>query len=270
MTGGAGVRPASGTRRDRLAGGAGAPVLVIYLTLGDPLTARDCELAVALAGAGADVLEVGIPTPSTRARGVVVAESFRRASGWTPARAFALLGELRQALPEVPLVPLVYPQTVADLGRDRLLAWSAEAGADALVLTAPAGAGEVEDVVSAGLCAIPVLRPQAEEREFALEAAADRLTYRTLGAVTGDELDPDLVGKLAEEFTARAAKPFWAGFGLRDEAQVAAVAPHAAGVVVGSELHRILERTPPADRVREARAAVARWRAAAAGAPAAG
>lgn len=240
----------------------GSSLLVIYLTLGDPLTTSGWSLAVAAARAGADVFEVGIPTPTTAPRGATVAESFRRAADCSPERALEMMRELGAALPEVPLVPLIYPQTIADLGRDRWISRVTGAGADAVVLTSPADAGEVKDVVSAGLSVIPVIGKGDGPHEQALEAAADRLTYRTMASVTGARLEPAEAGRRAAALAARAAKPFLAGFGISNEDEIRAVSRHAAGVVVGSELHRLLIDAADEDRIARTRAAIAAWKAA--------
>lgn len=239
----------------------GSSLLVIYLTLGDPLVTSGWDLARAAVRAGADVLELGIPTRSTSPRGATIASSFRRAESCSPQRAFEMMRELRAVLPEVPLMPLIYPETIADLGRDRLIS-QAMTSADALVLVAPSDAGEVTDVISAGLTAIPVIRGSGAGPEQALEAAADRLTYRTMAPVTGTKLNPAEVARLAAELKAGAAKPFLAGFGISGEDEIRAISRHAAGVVIGSELHRLLAESAEQDRIAVTQATIAAWKAA--------
>lgn len=235
------------------------PLLVVYLTLGD--TATPLDLAREAVDAGADVVELGIPTPSTNPRGAVIRESFARARGVDARGAWRRLRELRAALPTTPLVPLIYPETFADVGVDRLLAESSDAGADALVLTQPRA---LERVQSAGLSAIPVVRPNlAPEEQHALEDAADLLTYRPLAPSTGAQLDPEQARAATAELARTARKPYLVGFGIRTEADVRAVARGAAGVVVGSELIRRVAAAEPARRADVVRAAVRSWKTAA-------
>ncbi|HEY3606530.1 MAG TPA: tryptophan synthase subunit alpha [Pseudonocardiaceae bacterium] len=245
---------AAGTRGERL--------LVLYLTLGDPL-ADSLELAVAAVAAGADVLELGIPTPGTRPRGTDIASSFDRARECSPDRALALVRELRDRLPGTPLLALVYPPTVADIGADRLPELAAAAELDGLVLTDPDGGLTAGQVAAAGLSAIPLVTPGTDPaRRRQLEDTARHLTYQTLAERTGVLLDPTQVGRIAETAARTATKPFLAGFGIRDEHDIRAVAPHAGGVVIGSELYRGLAAAQQAARVAWTGTAVRRWKAA--------
>lgn len=238
----------------------GERLLVVYLTVGDPLTATD--LAVAVVEAGADVLELGVPTPSTSPRGAEIARSFGRASECAPDRAWDLVRTLRARLPDTPLVPLVYPWTVTDLGADGLLAACRESDVDGLVLTEPDGALPSAAVADAGLSAIPLIRPGTDPvSRRRLEATAEHLVYHPLADRTGDPLDRT-AGRRATEAAAGAGKPFLAGFGIRDEHDIRAVVPHAAGVVLGSELYRGLAAVPPPQRSAWTRSTVRRWKAA--------
>ncbi|MQY05071.1 Tryptophan synthase alpha chain [Actinomadura sp. RB68] len=245
---------------DRLAARRSS-LLIVYLTLGDPLTTAGLDLPLAAVEAGADVIEVGIPTPSTAPKGAIVAESFQRAGGLPPERAFALLGEIRAALPGTPILSLIYPETVADLGRERLITESVRSGTDGLVLTAP-DPGELRDVAAGGLAAIPVIRAVDDPAADALESAAAPATYRTMSPATGSELDAPSAGALAETLAATARKPFLAGFGISRPSEIGLIAPHAAGIVIGSELHRVLLRSAPGKRLDAARSAIREWKAA--------
>ncbi|MGH3646421.1 MAG: tryptophan synthase subunit alpha [Micromonosporaceae bacterium] len=238
-------------------------LLVLYLTLGDPLLRDPCELARVAADAGADLLELGIPTRGTRPRGDELASSFDRARDVRLPYVWGTLRAIRDAVPGTPLLPLVYPQTVGDIGADRLLASAAGYGADGLVLTAPDHALPVHEVVSAGLAAIPLVRPENTLAEqVRLERAADLLTYRDLGHRSGVRLVPSLARDLTARYARNATRPFLVGFGIRDERDIRAVAPYASGVVIGSQLLRELRRSAPGDQLERLDAAVRRWKAA--------
>lgn len=250
-----------GARR-RAAEAAGERLLVVYLTLGDPLTSGPPGLGPVLAAAGADVLELGLPTLGTRPRGAVVGASFERARGTPPERMWAELGELRRRLPDVPLVLLVYPETVADVGWPALLAESVRRGVDGMVLTRPSVAA-LRRVSAAGLSAIPLVPPNAES-SFArdLEEAATGLTYRPLAARTGDPLEPDSVGRLAARLGAEARTPFIVGFGIRNEEEIRAAVPHVAGVVIGSEFIARISEVPASGRTTYAEQLIRGWKSA--------
>jgi tryptophan synthase alpha chain len=260
------LTPAPGTARlaarRRAAEAAGDRLLVVYLTLGDPLTSGPPGLGPVLAAAGADVLEFGLPTPGTRPRGAVVGASFERASRIPLAQAWAEMGELRRQLPDAPLVLLVYPETVSDLGWPALLAESARRGVDGMVLTRPSVA-DLRRVSAAGLSAIPLIPPNVES-SFArdLEDAASGLTYRPLAARTGDPLEPDSVGRLAARLRAGATTPFIVGFGIRNEEEIRAAVPHVAGVVIGSEFIARISEVPESGRTSYVGDLIQRWKSA--------
>lgn len=249
---------------DRLGGRLSAEhacLLVVYLTLGDPL-ADVVELATAAVDAGADVVELGVPTPGAAPRGADVALSYARARHCPPERSWELARELRARLPRTPLLALLYPHTVADIGADRLLDALALSDVDGAVLTDP-NALPPARVADAGLSAIPLITPGADSaRRRALEDGARHCTYQALADRTGARLDPARAARFAAEAAATATKPFLAGFGIRGAADIRAVAPHAVGVVIGSALLRGLAATDPTAQVEWTRAAVRRWKAA--------
>lgn len=247
---------------DRLAA-ARQRALAVYLTVGDPLTGDRPDLALAAVDAGADILEFGIPTPNTRPRGTEIARSFERAAGASEDRLWEWLGEFRRAAERTPLLLLVYPETVADLGWDALLPRAAAAGVDALVLARPDGPGDLERVAAAGLGAVPGITPAADpEQVRRLESAATHLTYRNLADRTGADLDLDAATRLTRRLGATAGLPFLVGFGIRHERQIRALAADAAGVVVGSRLIDVLSRADRADRPAALRQHIGRWKAA--------
>jgi tryptophan synthase alpha chain len=237
-------------------------LLVVYLTLGDPLTSGPPGLATVIAHAGVDVLELGIPTPGARPRGAAIGASFERSRGVGLARVWAELGELRRRLPSTPLILLVYPETVADIGWSRLLAESTRLGVDGMVLTEPTVAA-LGEVSAAGLNAIPLIRPTTD-RDTArqLEDCATDLTYRALAAGTGATLDGGAVAQLTTELAVSSLKPFIVGFGMRNEREIRTVAPHVAGVVIGSEFLIRISEVAANDRPRYAEDLIQRWKTA--------
>ena len=258
--------------RLRRARSAGERLLVVYLTVADPLTDGPPDLAPVLAAAGADVLELGIPTPGTRPRGAVIGASFQRArardgseagvGAGASARVWSRLRRLRRDLPAVPLVLLIYPETVEDIGWSELLRESTRAGIDGMVLTEP-GERDLERVRSAGVHAIPLIRSAATAGVARrLEYFASGLTYRTLGTRTGEPLDADSVKRVAALLATDATKPFLAGFGIRYSQEIRALVPHVAGVVIGSEFLRLITETPENERATRAVALIREWKSA--------
>jgi tryptophan synthase alpha chain len=248
--------------RLRQAQQAGGGLLMVYLTLADPLTSGPPHLAEALTRSGADVLELGLPTPSTQPRGAEVAASFRRARDNGRSDPWREIAEVRAAVPDTPLVLLCYPATISDLGWPTLLHRVAASGVDGMVLTDPKS-GCLADLTASGIHAIPLI--SAAHRDNAahrLEELASCLTYRSLAARTGGQIDANAAARAAAQLAARAAKPFVVGFGIRKAYEVAMLAPHAAGVVIGSELLRLIAAARSRERTAAASAAVRSWKAA--------
>ena len=92
---------------------------------------------------------------------------------------------------------------------------------------------------AAGLDLISLAAPTTTEERLARLAAESQgyLYYVSFAGVTGgSQLDVTDVLKRAGDLRARASVPVLVGFGIRDAASAAALAPAADGVVVGSAL----------------------------------
>jgi tryptophan synthase alpha chain len=240
----------------------GRRLLVLYLTLGDPLTLGSPGIAEVVAGAGADVLEVGLPTPGAAPRGAEIGASFRRARASPAVPLWDRLAEVREAVGDTPVVTLVYPETVADVGWPELVAQSARCGVDGMVLTAPTEP-DLCRICENGMDAIPLIRADVDPRIAAgLERHCSGLTYRTLGAGTGARWDRAFAAAHAADLAATTDVPFLVGFGVRNTGDIAALVPHVTGVVIGSEFLRLLGEVPAGERAARAAEVVRGWVAA--------
>ena len=130
----------------------GRAALVTYVTAGYPALDSTVPLLEALAFAGADVLELGIPFSDPLADGPTIQRSsFVSLKNGTNVR--SLLADLRtfRSRHETPVVLMTYLNPVLRYGVDSLLADAVEAGANGLLLTdLPTGADPaLEEKVSA-------------------------------------------------------------------------------------------------------------------------
>jgi tryptophan synthase alpha chain len=237
------------TRRFALRAEEGRSALVLYVTAGFPELASTVPLLVALADAGADVLELGVPFSDPIADGPTIqASSFRAlANGVTVASVLEMLREFR-ARRDTPVVLFTYLNPVVRYGAERFCRDAAEAGADGLLLTdVPAGADPVLEAAAgaAGLDLIRLLAPTTTPERAArvAEGAAGFLYYISRMGVTGARaaLRDELAGEVARLRTT-VGLPVAVGFGVSTPAQAAALAAVAEGVVVGSALVQVLER----------------------------
>src|SRR6202023_1964690 len=110
--------------------------LVAYLTAGDPTLAATEQFVLALAAAGADVIELGVPFSDPVADGPVVQRASERAlrSGTTLAGVLSLVKSLR-AKTEVPLVLFSYFNPVLQMGLEKFGDAAKAAGADGVLIS---------------------------------------------------------------------------------------------------------------------------------------
>lgn len=249
-----------------LRGGAGGrrAALIPYLTAGFPTPARSLDALRAVAAAGADFVEIGVPFSDPLADGPTIQRSTQAAldQGMTVA---GVLEQIHRAALPVPVVVMTYVNPVMAFGLERFLREAAAAGASGLLLTDfPAGA---DPALEATVAASPL----ALIRLIAPTTTGDRLARATRGAsgflylisrlgVTGarDQVPADLA-ELVARVRATSPLPVAVGFGIGTPAQARATAAVADGVVVGSAIVEALGAGGPgaAERlVRELAAAV--------------
>ena len=250
---------------------AGRPLLVPYLTAGFPDRHATPRLMAALARAGADVIELGVPFSDPLADGPTIQGSSQTAldGGGSLDATLAALRLFRAAATATPVVLFTYLNPVVRRGVDRFLADALEAGADGVLLTdLPLGEDpELEAAFEASPLALVRLIAPTTPPDRALRIAARAqgfVYYISRAGVTGAR--SELRQGLAEEVAAlreAASVPVVVGFGISTPAQAAEVAGLADGVVVGSALIDAIR-----DRGEEAAEAfIASLRAALDGAP---
>ncbi len=216
---------------------------VPYITAGDPNLERTVDLVRALARAGADVIELGVPFSDPMADGPTNQRAAERAlaSGTTLAGVLATVEVVRRDL-EIPIVLFTYANPVLRYGLDAFSSDAAAAGIDGVLFTdVPAEEMEpFEEVLSkSDLDLVMLVTPTSDKAR--MKAAArfgDGFLYLVSRiGVTGAKEDLD--GELeANVRLARSASrlPVAVGFGISTPEQVARVASMADGVVVGSAI----------------------------------
>jgi len=219
----------------------GRAALVIYTTAGFPDRELGLEVLLALADAGADVIELGVPFSDPLADGPTIQRSSYTAiaQGVDLQQTLALLRSFR-AQRETPIVLFSYLNPILDYGVDRFLADAAGAGGDGVLLTdLPLGADpELEARFETGaLDLVRLIAPTTPAPRAAAIAAHSSgfVYYISRTGVTG--ASETLAAGLGDEVRAlRAASdvPVAVGFGISRPDQAAEVAAVADGVVVGS------------------------------------
>jgi tryptophan synthase alpha chain len=218
---------------------AGHKLLVPYVTGG--LGTDWVDVVHAIAEAGADAVEIGIPFSDPVMDGVTIQEASRRAleAGATPA---GIVAEVASADFPVPVAVMTYTNPVAHAGFRRFAASLASAGiAGAILPDLPLdeldGWGDAAD--AAGVETVLLAAPTTpDDRLRAICARAHGFVYGvSLMGVTGAR---DHVASLARVIGARCKaatdKPVLIGLGISDAEQAVEASGFADGVIVGSAL----------------------------------
>jgi tryptophan synthase alpha chain len=231
----------------RAAAAHGEPALVAYLTAGFPR--RDDFLAhVRAVAAVADVVEIGVPFTDPMADGVTI----QRASLAALAQGVSLKWILSalEGLGEIgaPLLLMSYLNPLLAFGIERLVPAAARAGVAGFIV--PDLPLDESSALSAALDAeqlalVQMVTPVTQPKRLGqLCAASQGFVYAvTMTGTTGKNVAvPDEVLGYLDRVRAAAPIPVCAGFGIRSREQVARLAGHVDGVVVGSALIEVLER----------------------------
>lgn len=219
---------------------------IAFLTAGDPDFETSVKNFKAVAEAGADLIEIGIPFSDPIAEGPVIQEADIRAleAGMTTDKVFDLLKEVRKDV-DIPIVFMTYANPVFHYGADKFFKNASEAGADGIIIPdCPFEERHEFDEVAAkyGMDFISMIAPTSEDRikEIASQAKGFIYVVSSLG-VTGvrSEIKTDLesIVKLIKEAT---DTPAAIGFGISTPEQAAKMSKVADGVIVGSAMVRIV------------------------------
>jgi tryptophan synthase alpha chain len=223
--------------------------LVAYLTAGDPSLEATEQFVLALANAGADVIELGVPFSDPVADGPVIQRASERAlrGGTTLAGVLAMVKSLR-AKTEVPLVLFSYYNPVLQMGLEKFADAAKSAGADGALITdvTPEEAGDYRAAMSAhGLDTIFLAAPTSTDERLALISKASSgflyLISRTGVTGTKDQLADELPA-LARRVRRFTELPIAIGFGISLPGHVSLLGGLADAAVVGSALVEEIER----------------------------
>lgn len=222
----------------------GRPALVTFVMAGDP--DHDTALAIlkALPGAGADVIEIGMPFSDPMADGPAIQAAGLRAlkGGQTLEKTLAMVRAFRASDSATPIVLMGYYNPIYIYGNARFLSDARSAGVDGLILVDLPPEADDElclPAIEAGLNFIRLATPTTDDRRLpaVLRNTSGFLYYVSITGITGAAApDPDSVGRAVERIKRRTTLPVAVGFGVRTAAQAQAIGHSADGVVVGSAL----------------------------------
>src|SRR4051812_43352011 len=114
---------------------AARPALVTFVTAGDPDYATSLALLKALPGAGADIIELGMPFSDPMADGPAIQAAGLRAlnAGQTLVKTLAMVRDFRKTDQDTPIVLMGYYNPIYVYGNARFLGDAKGAGVDGLI-----------------------------------------------------------------------------------------------------------------------------------------
>lgn len=222
---------------------AGELGVVAYITAGDPSLDATHRFVLALAEAGADIIELGMPFSDPLADGPTIQRASERAlkAGTTLAGVLDLVRRIRQSS-QVPLVLFGYYNPVLQMGLERFASAASSAGADGALVTdlTPEESDDYRRILAAHhLDTIFLGAPTStEERLAKISACSSGFLYlisRT-GVTGAKDALPDDLPALVRRARAITQLPIAVGFGISLPGHVSVLGGLADAAVVGSAL----------------------------------
>ena len=217
-----------------------------FVTCGDPDLETTAKVVRAMAEAGADLIELGIPFSDPTAEGPVIqaANVWALASGTTTDKIFDMVRELRKDV-TVPMVFMTYANVVFSYGSEKFISSCADIGIDGLILPdIPFEEKEEFDPICKryGLDLISLVAPTSEDRIAKVAGEASGFVYvvSSLG-VTGvrSEITTD-IGAMVKLIRASTKLPCAVGFGISTPEQAKKMASLSDGAIVGSAIVKLI------------------------------
>ena len=221
---------------------SGRAALITYHTFGYPTAAVSLECALAAARAGADIIELGVPFSDPSADGPVIVAAMEQAlaAGASLHGALAGAAAIAKASPQTGIVLFGYYNPIWIMGPSVFASACRDARVDA-VLVVDVPLEELDEIsrplAAHGVGSVPLLAPTSGLDRAAMVASRNAAFtyYISMAGVTGAAAVPVSPARIAD-LRAATNGPVAVGFGIKTPSDVAALAPHADGVVVGSRL----------------------------------
>ncbi len=217
---------------------------IAYVMAGDPDPDASLAILRGLPGAGADLIELGIPFSDPMADGPPIQRAALRAlaAGMTLGGVFGLVRRFRETDTATPIVLMGYLNPLISLGYEAFAEEAAAAGVDGLIAVdcPPEEAAPLADALDLeGIDLIRLATPTTDDARLAIVARRTRgfVYYVSVAGVTGvgAAVAADVAPAVAR-VRAASGLPVAVGFGIRTPAQATAIARVADAAVVGSAL----------------------------------
>ena len=233
----------------------GRAAFLPYLTAGLPTPAASPELFAAMAEAGADAFEVGIPYSDPLMDGPVIQKGSEAAlaAGTTLDMAVGIVREVVSRA-GVPTLAMTYANPIFRRGVDTFCGALAESGADGIIVP-DLPVDEAGPVVRAasrhGLGTVLFVAPTSDDARIRKVAEAEPAFIYAVAemGVTGERGEPSRhIVSLAERIRAVTDAPIAFGVGISTPDQAKVAAQVGDGIIVGTAMvRRVLEASDPSE-----------------------
>lgn len=222
----------------------GRATFVTFITAGDPSHEATLDILKGLPGAGADVIELGMPFTDPMADGPAIQASSQRAlkAGATMKKTLSLVREFRKDDNETPIVLMGYYNPIYHMGVDAFLTAAVDAGVDGLIVVDLPPEEDDElcvPAMQAGLNFIRLATPTTDDRRLpaVLAHTSGFVYYVSINGITGSA-SPEArnVAAAVARIKRHTSLPVAVGFGIKTPDQAAEIARAADGAVIGSAI----------------------------------
>lgn len=223
---------------------AGRPGLVTFVMAGDPDHETSAAIIAALPGAGADVIELGMPFTDPMADGPAIQAAGLRAlkAGATLRRTLELVRGFRKTNNTTPIVLMGYYNPIYVYGVETFLVDAKEAGVDGLIVVDLPPEEDAElclPALKAGLNFVRLATPTTDDKRLpaVLANTSGFVYYVSITGITGSAApDASKVAAAVARIKRHTQLPVAVGFGVKQASQARDIGAAADAVVVGSAL----------------------------------
>jgi len=216
--------------------------LVTFVTAGDPDLETSREILFGLPGAGADLIELGMPFSDPMADGPAIQASSLRAlkGGMTLKKTLGLVADFRKQDTDTPMVLMGYYNPIYIYGVDAFVADAKKAGVDGLIIVdlPPEEVDELgKPAKAAGIDFIFLTAPTSDDARLPVivARASGFVYYVSITGITGTASAAATdIQAAVDRLRKHTDLPIGVGFGIKTPEQAAEVASIADAAVVGS------------------------------------
>ncbi|PYX33505.1 MAG: tryptophan synthase subunit alpha [Acidobacteria bacterium] len=226
------------------------PVLVAYVTCGDPDLATTRDIILAAIESGAGIIELGVPFSDPVADGPVIQKASERAlkHGTSLEQVLKLASEIREHSQSVGMIVFSYLNPILKMGMSKFCKVARHAGLDGVLITdlPVEEAGEyLREARKNDLVTVFLVAPTSTDqrlKQIATVSTGFIYAISRTGVTGARQQMPEDASGLVKRLRRFTKLPVAVGFGISTPEQFAAVGQYADAAVVGSAIVQAIER----------------------------